>query len=69
MSMLDPTTFPEDVKDLDDEQLEALRQIVVSDQERRENLMRIPGQIKELAEKYREGGGAERELTEALSDA
>lgn len=65
--MLDPITFTEDVRDLDDTQLDALRLTVLAEQERRANLARIPSQIADLAEKYRDGGGDEQALTDALA--
>lgn len=39
------------------EELDALRRAVLSEQERRENLAQIPGQISELRDKYVAGGG------------
>ena len=65
--MLDPITFAQDVRDLDDDQLGALRQVVLAEQERRANLAAIPEQIKELAEKFRDGGGDEDALIGALT--
>lgn len=65
--MLDPITFAEDVRDLDDTQLGALRQVVLAEQERRANLAAIPAQIADLADKYRHGGGDEQSLTDALT--
>ena len=46
-----------DLKQLSDEELGALRRDVLVEQERRENLERIPTQIAELKAKYVEGGG------------
>lgn len=65
--MLDPVTFTQDVRDLDDDQLDALRVVVLTEQERRSNLALIPAQIADLAGKYREGGGDEQALTDALT--
>lgn len=65
--MIDPVTFPQDVRDLDDDQLDALRLHVLTEQERRANLAAIPTQIAELAGKYRDGGGDEQALTDALT--
>lgn len=64
--MLDPITFPQDVRDLDDDQLDALRLHVLSEQERRANLAVIPEQIAAMAKTYRDGGGNEQALTAAL---
>ena len=58
--MLDLTT-------LTDEQLDDHRRAVLIEQERRENLAAIPEQIKELAEKFRDGGGDEDTLQDALT--
>lgn len=64
--MLDPITFAQDVRDLDDTQLDALRRTALTEQERRANLASIPRQIADLADKYRHGGGDEQALTDAL---
>lgn len=48
-------------------ELDALRIDVLTEQERRENLAAIPEQIKELAEKFRDGGGDEGALIGALT--
>lgn len=64
--MLDPMTFAEDVRDLEDIQLDALRLTVITEQERRANLAVIPAQIADLAGKYRDGGGDEQALTDAI---
>lgn len=45
------------LKDLSDNDLDALRVDVLVEQERRENLAQIPSQIVELREKYVSGGG------------
>lgn len=65
--MLDPVTFTQDVRDLDDDQLDALRVVVLTEQERRSNLALIPTQIADLAGKYRDGGGDEAALQDALT--
>ena len=46
-----------DLKTLSDEELNQHRRDVLQEQERRENLARIPDQITELKAKYVEGGG------------
>ena len=46
-----------DLNQLADEELDQLRRDVLAEQERRENLERIPEQIAELKAKYVEGGG------------
>ena len=56
-----------DLTTLTDEQLDAHRRSVLTEQERRANLAVIPEQIKELAEKFRDGGGDEQALTDALT--
>ena len=56
-----------DLTTLTDEQLDAQRRSVLVEQERRANLAAIPEQIKELAEKFRDGGGDEDALIGALT--
>ena len=56
-----------DIDGLDDAALDQLRRRVLAEQERRANLAAIPEQIKELAEKFRDGGGDEQALTDALT--
>ena len=56
-----------DLKALTDTELDDLRRGILTEQERRENLAAIPEQIKELAGKFRDGGGDEQELTDALT--
>lgn len=46
-----------DLTKLSDEELDQHRRDVLQEQERRENLARIPDQITELKAKYVEGGG------------
>ena len=57
---MDLTTFG-------DADLDQLRRRVLAEQERRANLAAIPEQIKELAEKFRDGGGDEDALIGALT--
>ena len=45
------------LKDLSDNDLDALRVDVLVEQERRDDLAQIPDQIAELREKYVSGGG------------
>lgn len=56
-----------DLTTLTDGELDALRVNVLGEQERRANLAHIPEQIKELAGKFRAGGGDEAELADALA--
>ena len=56
-----------DLKALSTEELDALRIDVLTEQERRANLAAIPEQIKELAEKFRDGGGDEDAIRDALT--
>ena len=57
-----------DPHDLSDEDLDQLRRDVKAEQERRDNLDRIPEEIAAMAAKYREGGGDEATLTDAIKD-
>ena len=56
-----------DLRALTDDELDGLRIDVAIEQERRANLAAIPEQIKELAEKFRDGGGDEDALMGALT--
>lgn len=56
-----------DLTTLTDEQLDEHRVAVLTEQERRANLAAIPEQIRDLASKYRDGGGGEQALTDALT--
>ena len=56
-----------DLRTLTADELDALRIDVAIEQERRANLAAIPEQIKELAEKFRDGGGDEDALIGALT--
>lgn len=56
-----------DLTTLTDEQLDDHRRAVLVEQERRANLAVIPEQIASLARKYRDGGGDEQALTDALT--
>ena len=56
-----------DLKALTDEELNEHRVAIATECERRENLAAIPEQIKELAEKFRDGGGDEDALIGALT--
>lgn len=59
-SLTDPTT-------LSDDDLDQLRRDVLIEQERRANLTAIPAQIAALARTYRDGGGDEQNLADALT--
>lgn len=56
-----------DLKALSDGGLDALRRDVQIEKERRENLAAIPDQVAALAKVYRDGGGDEERLQEALT--
>lgn len=56
-----------DLKTFEDDELDALRCDVLTEQERRVNLAAIPEQIASLAKMYRDGGGDEETLQEALT--
>ena len=56
-----------DLTTLTDEQLDAHRRSVLVEQERRANLAAIPEQIEQLAKVYRDGGGDEQALADALT--
>lgn len=55
------------LRDLTDDDLDALRRGVLIELERRANLAAIPEQIAMLAQTYRDGGGDEQALTDALT--
>lgn len=52
---------------LTDEELDEHRRAVLIEQERRANLSQIPEQVAALAKVYRDGGGDEDALTDALT--
>ena len=56
-----------DLTTLTDEQLDDHRRAVLTEQERRANLAQIPEQIASLAKAYRDGGGDEQALADALT--
>ena len=58
-----------DLTKLPDEELDALRVKILTEQERRANLAQIPATIQELAAKYKEGGGNQEELLKAVNDS
>lgn len=64
---MDPIEFEQDLRDVSDATLDALHGLVVAERGRRDNLRRIPEQIAELARAYRDGGGNEQALTDALT--
>ena len=53
-------------RDWSDEQLDQHRLAIVNEQERRANLAEIPEQIAVMAKLYRDGGGDEAALAEAI---
>lgn len=56
-----------DLTNLSDEDLDQLRRDVLNEQERRANLEAIPEQVAALAKVYRDGGGDETVLQDALT--
>lgn len=54
-------------KDWSDEALDEHRRAIINEQERRANLAAIPEQIEQLAKMYRDGGGDEQALADALT--
>lgn len=57
---LDLTTFTDD-------DLDALRQQVAAERERRDALATIPGMVGDLARRYMDGGGDVSDLTAAIT--
>ena len=57
-----------DLKALTDEALDDHRRAVLIEQERRANLTAIPEQIAAMAKTYRDGGGDEQALADALGE-
>lgn len=56
-----------DLRALTEEELDALRVDVLTEQERRTNLAQIPDEIAAMAKVYRDGGGDESKLQDALT--
>lgn len=56
-----------ELRALSDDELDELRRNVQIERERRENLAAIPDQVAALAKVYREGGGDESRLVDALT--
>ena len=56
-----------EIDGLDDAALDQLRRRVLAEQERRANLAAIPEQVAALAKVYRDGGGDEQALADALT--
>lgn len=54
-------------RDWSDEKLDEHRRAIITEQERRANLAAIPEQIAAMAKTYRDGGGDEQALTDALT--
>lgn len=54
-------------RDWSDQALDDHRRAILDEQERRANLAAIPAQIEQLAKVYRDGGGDEQALTDALT--
>lgn len=55
--------------ELTDEELDQLRVDALNEQERRANLSAIPQQIKNLTDKYVQGGGDKSDLTDVIDAA
>lgn len=55
-------------RDWADEKLDDHRRAILAEQERRANLAAIPEQIAAMAKTYRDGGGDEQALTDALGE-
>lgn len=55
-------------RDYSDESLDDHRRAILREQERRANLALIPEQIAAMAKTYRDGGGDEQALTDALGE-
>lgn len=56
-----------DLKALDDEEFADHERAVKMDRERRDNLARIPEQIAAMAQTYRDSGGYDADLTDAIA--
>lgn len=56
-----------DLRALTGDELDDLRRNVLIEQERRENLAAIPDQIEKLAKVYRDGGGDDTKLHDAIT--
>ena len=56
-----------DLRDLSDDDLDQMRRDVLIEQERRANLAVIPEQIAAMAKTFRDGGGDEQALADALA--
>lgn len=54
-------------RDWSDEALDEHRRAILTEQERRANLAAIPEQIAAMAKTYRDGGGDEQALQDALT--
>lgn len=55
------------LRDASPEDVDAVRIAALTEQERRANLAQIPEQIEQLARVYRDGGGDESTLLDALT--
>ena len=55
-------------RDWSDDALDEHRRAIIAEQERRANLVAIPEQIAAMAKTYRDGGGDEQALTDALGE-
>lgn len=65
--MYDLVSLPDDLRDLTDTDLDTVRVAILTEKERRANLAAIPAQIEHLAKVYRDGGGDEKALQDALT--
>lgn len=57
-----------DLRELSDDELDDHRRAVLAEQERRANVSAIPDQVRTLAKVYREGGGDEDALADAIKE-
>ena len=57
-----------DLSTLTDEQLDEQRVAILTEQERRQHMSAIPGQIKDLADQYEAGGGSRQTLVDSITE-
>lgn len=55
-----------DLTQYDDTDLDTLRVEILTEQERRANQARIPAEVAQLAQRYKDGGGDTADLTAAI---
>lgn len=64
---MDLEALKAELRDASPEDVDAVRIAAISEQERRANLEAIPEQIEQLTRVYRDGGGDEQTLADALT--